>query len=474
MKYRIITFGCQTNQSDSERIAAILNKIGFEPALSQDDADFIIANACSVRQSAIDRIHGIAHKIQKKKKRGEKTPIAVLTGCVLEQDRKKLAGKFDIILDIRDIKNLPYILKTIRGTSNVLRKIQGRATMNNINRWKTAEKSTEYFKITPSYKSPFSAFVPIMTGCNNFCTYCAVPYTRGKEISRPVKDVINEIKNLIKKGYKEITLLGQNVNSYKYKIPKSKILISKQIQKYKFKIPKNDYIDFATLLFLINAIPGDFWIRFHSSHPKDFTDELIDAITSCEKVTKYISLPVQAGNDKVLKRMNRPYTISQYKKLVNKIRKKIPDASISTDFIVGFPGETKKQFQDSIKLFKNLKFDMAYIAQYSPRPGTAAERIFKDSVPIKEKKRRDRELTTVLKKTSLNINKKLVRTTQQVLIEKEIKRQNEHWLIGKTRGFKTVKIPITPDSSEKLIGNFADVKITKALDLGLIGQTPLK
>lgn len=453
MKYYIATFGCQTNQSDSERIAAILNKIGFKPALTQNDADFIIANACSVRQSAIDRIHGIAHKIQKKKKRSEKAPLTILTGCVLEQDRKKLAGKFDIVLDIRDIKNLPHLLETICGVPETkhIQHIQGRARKNDIHRWKTAEKSVEYFTVTPSYESSFSAFVPIMTGCNNFCTYCAVPYTRGKEISRSTIDIIKEVKKLVKKGYKEITLLGQNVNSYIDNSAKNK---------------KN----FAYLLKAVNAIPGDFWIRFHSSHPKDFTDELIDTIASCEKVTKYISLPVQAGNDNVLKRMNRPYTISQYKNLVEKIRKKITDATISTDFIVGFPGETKKQFQDSVKLFKNLKFDMAYIAQYSSRPGTTAEKIFKDNVPPKEKKRRDHELTTILRKMSLNINKKLVGTIQQVLVEKEIKRQNGYWLIGKTRGFKTVKIPITSDSYKKFIGNFTDVKIAKALDLGLIGK----
>lgn len=449
MKYYIITFGCQTNQSDSERMATILNKIGYQKALSQNDADLIIANACSVRQSAIDRIHGIAHKIQKKKKRDEKTPITVLTGCVLEQDRKKLSGKFDIILDIRDLKNLPRLLRNICRGLNPLHQINGRANKNDIYRWKTTEKSTEYFKIIPSYESPFSAFVPIMTGCNNFCTYCAVPYTRGKEVSRSIKEIIDEIKKLIKNGYKEITLLGQNVNSYK---------------------DRSVGINFATLIKKIDSLRGDFWIRFHSSHPKDFTNELIDTIASCKKVTKYISLPVQAGNDKVLKRMNRPYTIAQYEKIVKKIREKMPDAAISTDFIVGFPGETKKQFNDSIKLFKKLKFDMAYIAQYSPRPGTTAERIFKDSMPIKEKERRDRELTAVLRKTSLNINKKLIGTIQQVLIEKEIKRQNGHWLIGKTRGFKTVKTPITSDSDKKLIGNFADVKITEALDLGLIGK----
>lgn len=484
MKYYITTFGCQTNQSDSERITAILEKNGCQKAPSQNDADLIVVNACSVRQSAVDRIHGIA-----KKQKGKKTkkPLIILTGCVLEKDRKKFAEKFDIILDIRDIKKLPRLLKSYEVYKTP--HIKGRARINDIQRWKTAEKSLEYFNIIPSYQSSFRAYVPIMTGCNNFCTYCAVPYARGKEVSRPIKDIINEVKNLVKNGYKEITLLGQNVNSYKgnfqfspkqsrfyrdatgqaifnfQKNPKSKTLNSKQIQNNNNKI-----INFADLLKLVNDIPGDFWIRFQSSHPKDFTDELIDTITQCEKVTEYISLPIQSGNDKILKKMNRPYTVKQYKNLVAKIRKKIPNATISTDFILGFPDETKKQFKDSVKLFRELKFDMAYIAQYSSRPGTAAAKILKDNVPTEEKKRRERELTKVLRETSFNINKKLVGKIQKVLVEKEIKRQNGHWLVGKTRGFKTVKIPARLPLCQKLIGQFVNVKIVKARDLGLIGK----
>lgn len=448
MKYRITTFGCQTNQSDSERITAILEKNGCQKAPSQNDADLIVVNACSVRQSAVDRIHGIAKK-QKDKK--TKRPLIILTGCVLEKDRKKFAEKFDIILDIRDIKKLPRLLKSYKVYKTT--HIKGRARINDIQRWKTAEKSLEYLNIIPSYQSSFRAYVPIMTGCNNFCTYCAVPYTRGKEVSRPIKDIINETKNLVKNGYKEITLLGQNVNSYKAKFQTA---------------------NFADLLKLVNAIPGDFWIRFQSSHPKDFTDELIDTITRCEKVTEYISLPIQSGNDKILKKMNRPYTVKQYKNLVANIRKKIPNAAISTDFILGFPDETKKQFNDSVKLFQELKFDMAYIAQYSSRPGTAAAKTLKDNVPAEEKKRRERELTRVLRKTSFNINKKLVGKIQKVLVEKEIKRQNGHWLVGKTRNFKTVKIPVGSPLCQKLIGQFVNVKIVKARDLGLIGNITRK
>ncbi|MFH1226144.1 MAG: MiaB/RimO family radical SAM methylthiotransferase, partial [bacterium] len=217
------------------------------------------------------------------------------------------------------------------------------------------------------------AYVPIMTGCNNFCAYCVVPYVRGRERSRPVKDILAEVKKLIKNGYKEIILLGQNVNSYRGKL--------------KVKSQKLKVIDFATLLKIINNIPGDFRIKFLTSHPKDMSDELIDAVAKLDKVVKYIHLPVQAGDNQVLKRMNRGYTVRHYKNLIKKIRAKIPGVMITTDIIVGFPSETKKQFEKSVKLFKEIKFDMAYIAQYSPRAGTAAAKM-KDDVPKAEKKRR--------------------------------------------------------------------------------------
>ena len=329
MKYFIITFGCQMNKSDSERIAAVLKKKKYKPAIKISEANLVVVNMCSVRQSAVNRVYGVLEKL-KSHKLEVKT---ILTGCILKKDKRKFAKLFDEIIDIKDlIKN-----------------------------------------IKPKHSNNFSASIPIMTGCNNFCSYCVVPYTRSKEISRPLKEITCEVEGLVKRGTKEIWLLGQNVNSYKY--------------------------GFSKLLRIINKIPGKFWIRFTSSHPKDFSDDLIKAMSECKKVAKYLNLPIQSGDDKILKRMNRPYTVKQYKDLVKKIRKKIPDINLSTDVIVGFPGETKKQFENTAKLFKEIKYDIAYINKYSPRSDTAANKL-KDNVSQKEKKRREKILEKTLKQKS--------------------------------------------------------------------------
>jgi len=261
---------------------------------------------------------GLVPKLKNKK--------TILTGCILKKDRQKFSKLFDEIIDIK---------KITKKSGNL------------------------------------SGFVPIMSGCNNFCSYCVVPYTRGRETSRPVKEIICEVKKLVKNGVKEIWLLGQNVNSYKY--------------------------NFAKLLRKINEIPGNFSIRFMSSHPKDFSDELIKTMAKCKKVAKYLNLPVQSGDNEILKKMNRPYTVEQYKNLVKKIRKRIPDINLSTDVIVGFPGETKKQFENTVKLFKEIKYNIAYINKYSSRYGTAASKL-EDDVPIKEKKRREKVLQKIINK----------------------------------------------------------------------------
>jgi tRNA-2-methylthio-N6-dimethylallyladenosine synthase len=281
-----------------------------------------------------------------------------------------------------------------------------------------------------------------MTGCNNFCSYCVVPYARGRENSRTTKEIIKEVNNLVKQGYKAITLLGQNINSY-------------------LDNTSTEKIDFPKLLQKINTIPGNFWIWFITSHPKDMSDQLINIIAACDKICNYIHLPVQAGNNQILKMMNRGYTKEKFVKLVNKIRDKIRDCSISTDTIVGFPQETEKQFQDTVDLYQKLKFDMAYIAQYSERPGTSAAKL-KDNVPCEEKKRREKALTDILEKIALENNKKLVGKELQVLAEKF----QTGFLQGKTAAFKTVKFK----GGKDLIGRFVNVKITRTLDWGLEGK----
>lgn len=429
MKYRIITYGCQMNKSDSERIATALENSDYQPALNMNEADLILVNACSVRQSAIDRIWGQVKKIKELKTKNPKLKT-VLIGCVLKKDRKKFSEKFDSILSIEDLPKLPNIL-------NSKYKIQ----------------IDQYLKIQPIYQSSFSAFVPIMTGCNNFCTFCVVPHTRGREISRPAKEIICEVQNLIKRGYKEIWLLGQNVNSYKFK-----------------------GVDFPKLLKMVNDIGGDFWIRFTSSHPKDFSAELINIMAGCEKVTEYLNLPVQSGDDEILKKMNRPYTMKIYKNIIRKIREKIPHIALSTDVIVGFPGEKEKQFENTVKLFKEIKYDMAYISQYSPRSGTKAAN-FKDDIPHLEKERRWKILTNILRKTALEKNKKYLGKTLDVLVETERPRtrsagqassvRDRHgYLYGKTRNYKTIEFK----GPKNLIGKFTKIKIVDAFPWRLKGE----
>ena len=422
-KYFIITYGCQMNKSDSERIAGVLESNGYKKASNIEETDLIVINMCSVRQSAVDRVFGLSPKLIKLKTLNSKL-ITILTGCILKKDRRKFAEYFDFVLNIRDLPQWPKILNSKCKILN----------------------SNDYLKIQPKYFSFPVAYVPISTGCNNFCAYCVVPYTRGSLIHRPSKDIIKEVKELVKKGYKEIWLLGQNVNSY-YREQKTK--------------DREQRINFSKLLELINNIPGEFWIRFTSSHPKDFSDELIKIMAKCKKITPYLNLAVQSGDDKILKKMNRDYTVQKYKNLVKKIRKKIPDITLSTDIIVGFPEETKEQFKNTAKLLREIKFDMVYIAQYSSRPGTAAIKM-DNNVPQKEKKRREKVLTEILKKTALGKNKEYIGKIVKVLPLK----WKKEFLFGKSFHYKSVKTK----GSKKVLGKFINVKIIDALPWGLLGE----
>ena len=350
MKYHVITFGCQMNTADSAKISAVLAKTGQETK-NMDEADLVVVNMCSVRQSAVDRVHWIAQKIQKLKAKRYNLK-AILTGCVLPKDKKQFEKSFGYILNISE------------AISFLERELAPRAERGG----PPARKN-----LSPSEVG----YVTIMNGCNNFCSYCVVPYTRGREVSRPAKEIIKEVKNLVKNGSKEIWLLGQNVNSY------SNVLENNRI------------VNFPNLLKMVNDIPGKFELNFTSSHPKDFSDELIATMIECEKLSKKLNLPIQSGDDEVLKRMNRPYTIAQYKNLVKRIRKAIPDILLSTDVIVGFPGETKKQFNNTVKTFKEIGFSLAFINKYSPRAGTAAFKM-KDNVPWPEKKRREKILIDLI------------------------------------------------------------------------------
>jgi len=440
MKYFLKTFGCQVNKSDSERIAFLLEKLGYKKVSTMENADLLIFNTCSVRQSAEDRIFGLkkSFKYLKKKNTGLKI---VLTGCMIhygEKQLKKRIPELDIVLNIRDLNKLPELI----GKSNNIIKFD------------------DYLSLKPKRSSKISAYIPISFGCDNVCSYCIVPYARKKEYSRPIDDVLKDIEQAVKNGHKEIWLLGQNVNAYKSEVKKPVAAILKD---KKFKI-RNNSINFAELLRLVNKIRGNFWIRFTSPHPKNFSDELINVLKHSKKYGHYLNLPLQSGDDDILKKMNRGYTVKEYLMLIKKIRKAMPDISISTDIIVGFPSETRKQFFNTVKIFKTIGFDMAYISEYSPRPKTAAF-FMKDNVSKKEKEYRKKYLNNVLIKSSFLNNKKYVGKIVDVLIENK---RNDGFFEGHTKTYKSV---ILKDKCKKnLIGEFVKIKIIKARDFGLEGK----
>jgi len=436
-KYHIITYGCQMNKSDSERIVTLLEETGYKKAPNLSEADLIVVNMCSVRQTAVDRVLGQSRKFAKLKKLNPEFKT-LLTGCVLKKDFKRFKEYFDFILPIKTLKKWSEILEK----ENYFFLPDQRELNFNKN------FDANYFQVSPQGKDNFLAFIPISAGCNNFCAYCVVPFTRGPLICRSHQEIINEVKQAVKNGAKELWLLGQNVNDY--------------------NSPTDSVINFPKLLKQVNDIEGNFWIRFTSSHPKDFSDQLIDTMVNCKKVTEYLNLPVQSGDNKVLQRMNRPYTIEQYKKLVKKIRKKIPEICLSTDIIVGFPGETEKQFQNTVKLFEEIQYDMAYVAKYSPRAQTAAFKI-EDNISLQEKEKRYKILTKALKKTALEKNQRYVGKEGEVLVMENITCKKKKAYIGKTRSYKTVKFQISASKTRDLVGQFVRVKIIDASPFGLKG-----
>ena len=338
------------NKADSERMAGYFENQGFRKAKTADRADVIVINSCTVRQAAEDSVYGFGKKVGELKQKNKDLKI-ILTGC--------LVGS---VSDHPQRIKLDDLKKKIPWVDNF---------------WPIGKIGFDIFPVRTSNKT---ALIPISFGCNNFCTYCVVPYTRGTEKSRSMDEIILEVMKAAAEGTEEVTLLGQNVNSYG-----------------KDLVPPHS---FAKLLRRLHQIEGIKLIKFLTSHPKDMTDELIDAIAGLPKIDRYLHFPIQAGDDEILKRMNRGYTVSDYKKLVYKIRQKIPKVEIGTDIIVGFPGETREQFENTVKVIKEIKFDNAFIAMYSPRQGTPAAN-FADDVPQTEKRRRHKILLELLRKQKL-------------------------------------------------------------------------
>jgi tRNA-2-methylthio-N6-dimethylallyladenosine synthase len=428
-KYYILTFGCQMNKSDSERIAGLLSEMGLEETKDIGKADVMFLNTCSVRQHAEDRVFGFLREWQKFRKNKPNLFIGV-TGCMPGRDKdgklqKKIPG-VDWFFPIDDLVQLPKRLREF-----------------NPKLFKTDFADLEnYWQFVPRREENFRAFVTIQTGCNNYCTYCVVPYARGPEKNRPLKEILVEIKNLVKGGCLEVTLLGQVVNNYK-------ISDIKNLHKNN---PFKNKDDFAALLWEINQIKGIKRINWTAADPQYFTDYQVN----------YLHLPVQSGDNDVLKKMNRKYTREYYLDLVKKIKKTKPSITLGTDVIVGFSGETKKQFQNTVDLFKQCDFDISYHAMYSERSGTLAAKKFKDNVSRLEKKKRWQVLQDIMEETVLRRNQKYLGQTVSVLVDRCV----DEYCFGNSLEMKLVSFP----GSDKLIGKIVKVKIVEVEKWVLYGK----
>ena len=460
MKYYLLPLGCQMNQSDTERVKTILQGMGFKPTDNEDEATLLGIIACSVRQKGIDKVYSRIKKWNEMKDR--KNCITFVSGCILPADRERFLKLFDLVFTMNDLPDLPDMIRqygivvpTRQQTTD-----NGQQTIINIQRplvplfhkndkINPSANMDRFWVIEPDHISDFEAFIPIQNGCNKFCTYCAVPYTRGREVSRKSEDILTELKELVQKDYKLITLLGQNVNSY-------------GLDK------KGEEINFAELLRRIgeygNSVDKEFWVYFTSPHPRDMSDEVIEVISQYKCLAKQIHLPIQSGDNAMLDRMNRKHTIDDYRHIIHTIRRLIPEATIFTDIIVGFTGETEEEFENSRKAMEEFKYNMAYIAQYSVRPGAVAS-TWADDVPKATKKKRYHILTDELMKHSLVYNQGLVGKTVKVIVNGFDR--NRAYLTGYTEG----KIVIRFKSNDKnLIGKIVNVEVTSATPLSIEGN----
>lgn len=434
-KYLIETWGCQMNEEDSEKMSGILKNMGYEPTDDREEADIILFNTCAVRENAELKVYGnIGHLKALKLKKPEL--IIGISGCMMQQkgvpeELKKKYPYIDLIFGTHNLHRLPELINNVKQSNSTVIEV-----------WEDEGEIIEGLPI--DRQNNLKAFVTIMHGCNNFCTYCIVPYTRGRERSRKPESIINEIKELVERGYKEVTLLGQNVNSY-----------GKDL----------DNMNFAKLLRMVNDVEGLERVRFTTSHPKDLTEDVIIAIKECDKLCEHIHLPVQSGSTRILEKMNRKYTKDDYLKLVDLIKKHIPNVAITTDIIVGFPGETEEDFLETLDLVKKVRYDSAFTFIYSIRKGTPAAE-YADQIPEEVKHDRFNRLIEVVNKIIEEKNMEYKDTVVEVLVE-EVSKTDETKLTGRTRTGKLVHF--TSDNKE-LVGKFVNVKITEPRNFILIGE----
>lgn len=426
--YHLITFGCQMNKNDSERLAAVLEHMGLSAVGRPEAADVILLNSCSVRESAESRIYGQVGKLARLKKENPELIIGV-TGCMPGRDKdgalRRRLKEVDLFFPTKDMTQLPARLAELNPNLRVMEDV-----------------SDDYLRLRPSYQKKFQAYVTIQTGCNHFCAYCVVPYARGLEVNRPVKDILAEVRALAAGGCLEITLLGQIVNHY----------IAPDPQNFSSANPfrRND---FARLLWEVNQINGIRRIHWTAPHPLYVDDELLLSLQLPQQVN-YIHMPVQAGNDEVLKRMNRRHTRQYYLDTIKRLRAARPGIAIGTDIIVGFCGETEAQFGETVSLYKECDFDIAYQAQYSTRSGTLATKIYQDDIASEEKKRRWGVLQTLMEETTKSKNQAYLGERVSVLIDE----YRNGWCTGNSFAMKRVRMK----GDESLVGTIVAGSVFKA------------
>ncbi len=428
------TYGCQQNEADSEIIRGILIEMGYSIVNDENEADVIIINSCAVREHAEQRVLGNVGQLQHIKKKRD--CIIALCGCMVQQPAmaekiKKSYRHVDMVFGVHSLPRFPELLYRALTEEKRIFDVQ-----------QSDGEIPEGFPVMR--KDRTKAWISIMYGCNNFCTYCIVPYVRGRERSRDPEKIIEEIRKLVEEGCKDITLLGQNVNSYGNDLDAE--------------------IDFSTLLEMINALPGDFRIRFMTSHPKDATKKLFDTMAKCEKVSKHIHLPFQSGSDRILKLMNRRYDSAHYRELIAYAREKMPGISVTSDVIVGFPGETDEDFNETIKLVSDIGFDGLFVFIYSKRSGTPAAEM-EDPTPRSEKVARFQKLFAIHEEGTAKRSRELIGTEVDVLVEGTSDEEGYN-LVARTDGNR----PISINGDASLIGSFVRVRITESAKWGMHGE----
>lgn len=432
-KYHIRTYGCQMNERDSETLAGILADLGYTRTASVEEADLILFNTCCVRETAERKIYGRLNELRPLKKKRPDLLIGV-GGCMAQKDKERVLTKaphVDFVFGTHNIQELPELISKAAALSEPLVQV-----------WE--EGQVPLVDLPAQREGKLKAYVTITYGCTNFCTYCIVPYVRGKERSRPPQDIIQEVTELAQEGYKEVTLLGQNVNTYGRDLGKG--------------------VSFAQLLREVNQVEGIQRIRYTTSHPRDFTAEIIAAVRDCDKVCEHFHLPIQAGSNRILQRMNRGYTREEYLQLVERIREEVPDCSITTDIIVGFPGEEEEDFAATLDIVRQVRFDNAFTFVFSPRSGTPAAKM-KEQVPEDVKKERLNRLMELQDRISRDINEELRGKEIEVLVEGTSKKE-EKILTSRTRTNKLVLFP----GEEDLMGELVTVRITRPQTWNLYGE----